>query len=59
MEGHQALPGLVQKGMDGGYVTVAAEDLGVGQGNIWIEEGKHPLGAVAAPDTEDALDGII
>ncbi len=52
-------PGLVQQGVDGGDVAVPAEHLGVADSRPGVEVREHPLGAVPAPDAEDALDAAV
>ena len=45
--------------MEGGDVAVAGEVLGVGPDHVPVQQGQHPVGAVAPLDGQNAVDGRI
>ena len=50
---------LVQGNVQGGDITVACKPLGMLRDFLEIQQVQHPLHAVAAPDTENTVDGWI
>ena len=58
MEGDEAAA-LVESGMEGGDVAVAAEKLGRAGNGVQVQQGEEAVGAVAAPDGQHPGDGVV